>query len=281
MKRVLVTGAAGRIGRAVVAALTDQGMAVHGLDPDSSVAADEVFVGSAADPALVRQALHGVDGVVHLAALPAPHRGTPLEVFGGNVSATFTVLDEAGRAGIRHAVIASSYAATGLPFARELQHPAYVPIDVDLPAQVEDPYALSKQADELTAAMMGRRYAMSVVALRYPFVGGITERLPDHAAAIAADPAAGARDLWAYLDLRDAADAAVLALGVGEPGAHVVYVAAPQTLSPLPTQTLLDRYHPGVPRRAPLPGRTVPIDLVPAARLLGFHARHEYPVDGA
>ncbi|NUT32207.1 MAG: NAD(P)-dependent oxidoreductase [Hamadaea sp.] len=274
----MVTGAAGRIGRAVVAALAARGTAVHALILESAAVAgsDEIFVGSAADPAAVRAAMRGVDGVVHLAAKPAPHHGTPLEVFGGNVSATFAVLEEAGRAGVRHAVIASSYAATGLPFARKLLHPAYVPIDVDLPAQAEDPYALSKQADELTAAMMARRHGMSVVALRYPFVGGVQERLPEHAAAIAADPGLGARDLWAYLDLRDAAEAAVLALGVDEPGAHVVYVAAPQTISPLPTEELLDRYHPHVPRRAPLPGRTVPIDLAPAQRLFGFRARHEF-----
>ncbi len=247
MNRVLVTGAAGLIGRAVLA-----------------------------DPSVVREALAGCDAVIHLAAIPVPTGGTPLQVFGGNVSATFVVLDEAGRAGIEHAVIAGSYSATGLPFARDLLHPAYVPVDMDLPPLVEDCYGLSKQVDELTAAMAHRAYGISVVALRFPFVGGMDDRLPSHARLVERDLSIGARDMWSYVEKRDAARAALLGLAVD--GLHALYVAAPRTISPFPTEALLDRFHPGVERRRPLPGRTVPIDLDPAKRILGFEARHELPL---
>jgi nucleoside-diphosphate-sugar epimerase len=272
---VLVTGAAGLIGRAVLDALRTEGIRATALvlaDP-GDLAADRVVVGSAADPDTVRAAVAGCDAVIHLAAIAVPVGYPPLEVFGGNVSATFAVLDEAGRAGVRHAVIASSYSATGLPFASRLRHPAYVPIDVDLPAQVEDPYALSKQVDELTAQMAYRRHGINVVALRYPFVGGFGDRLPPRAAAVIADPALGARDMWAYLETRDAARAALLGLGLD--GTPVFYVAAPRTLVPYATEELLDRYHPGVPRRAALPGRAVPLDLEPARSRLGFTAQFE------
>ena len=278
MNRVLVTGAAGLIGRAVLAALRTEGIEATALvlDDPGDLAAAAVVVGSAADPAAVRTALAGCDGVIHLAAIPVPHGGTPLQVFGGNVSATFTVLDEAGRAGIGHAVIASSYSATGLPFAREVRHPAYLPIDLDVPPLVEDCYGLSKQVDELTAAMAQRAYGISVTALRLPFVGGFGDRLPGHAANVERDNSIGARDMWSYLESRDAARAALLGLGVD--GLHTVYVAAPRTLSPFPTEALLDRYHPHVERRRPLPGRTVAIDLEPARRLLGFEAHHELDI---
>jgi nucleoside-diphosphate-sugar epimerase len=281
VSRVLVTGAAGRIGRAVLDALAAAGIPAHALvleDP-GDLHADMVFTGSAADPLVVRASLGGVDGVIHLAALATPQLGTPLEVFGGNVCATFAVLDEAGRAGVPRAVIASSYSITGLPFARTLLHPAYLPVDVAMPVQVEDPYALSKQTDELTAAMVARRYGIGVVALRYPFVGGFDERLPGFAALVADRPEIGARDMWSYLETRDAARAALLALDVDGPGARAVYVAAPRTLVPYPTAELLDRFHPGVPRRTQFPGRTVPIDLTPARELLGFTASFELDLD--
>jgi nucleoside-diphosphate-sugar epimerase len=278
MRRVLVTGAAGRIGRAVLAALRTEDIDVTALvlqDPgDLDVAA--VVVGSAADPDVVRLALRGCDGVIHLAAIPVPYGGTPLQVFGGNVSATFVVLDEAGRAGIGHAVIAGSYSATGLPFAQRLLHPAYVPVDMDLPPQVEDCYALSKQVDELTARMAHRAYGLNVVVLRYPYVGGFGDRLPKHAALVERELEIGARDMWSYLESRDAARAAVLGLGVD--GFHAFYVAAPQTLSPYGTEELLDRFHPHAERRTPLPGRTVPLDLAPAREILGFTAEFELDI---
>jgi len=277
MNRVLVTGGAGRIGRAVVAALRTEGIGVTALvleDPGDLDAT--VVAGSAADPATVAAALAGCDGVIHLAAIPVPYGGTPLQVFGGNVAATFTVLDEAGRAGIEHAVIAGSYAATGLPFARSLLHPAYVPVDMEMPAQVEDCYGLSKQVDELTAAMAHRAYGISVVALRFPFVGGFGDRLPGHAARVERELEIGARDMWSYLESRDAARAALLGLQVD--GLHAVYVAAPRTVVPFPTEALLDRFHPGAERHRPLPGRTVAIDLEPAKRILGFEAHYELDI---
>ncbi|MFG1819278.1 NAD-dependent epimerase/dehydratase family protein [Kribbella sp. NPDC049174] len=280
MKRVLVTGAAGRIGSAVVAELLGRGVEVTALvlpGTAAPVPGLRLVVGDACEPVSCREALAGADGVVHLAALPAPHRGTPYEVFGGNTLATFTLLEEAGVAGVRNAVVASSYAANGLPFATQPRSPGYVPVDEHLPSHAEDPYALSKQTDELTAAMMARRHGMNVIALRYPFVGDLEDRLLPRAQQIAADPATGAADLWSYLDTRDAARAAVLALQAG--GTHVFHVGAPRTLAPYPTLELLRRFHPTAEIRAELPGRTTPLDLTAAERVLGFTAAYELALE--
>jgi nucleoside-diphosphate-sugar epimerase len=122
--------------------------------------------------------------------------------------------------------------------------------------------------------MVARRHGMSVVALRFPFVGGMDERLRDHANAVARDPALGARSLWAYLETRDAAEAAWLALRHPGDGAVVINVAAPETMVPVPTLDLLRRYHPDTPVRRPIEGHAVPIDLTAAEQVLGFHARH-------
>lgn len=272
MTRVLVTGAFGLIGSATVKVLRDNGMEVTAL---SAVPGDgdRVFVGDAGDVDLVRAALAGVDAVVHLAALPSPNHGTPVEVFAGNTRATFVVLDEAGRAGVRRAVIASSYSILGLPFAPRELHPAYFPIDVATPLQVEDPYALSKQVDEATASMVVRRYGMDVVALRFPFVCD-ERRRESRLRQTLADPGDAAREAWAYLDVRDAAESVRLAIAAPLTGLHPVYLAAPETLVPYPTEDLIRRYHPDSEIRRPLPGRVTPIDLAPASRLLGFAARH-------
>ncbi|MEU0569092.1 NAD(P)-dependent oxidoreductase [Nonomuraea sp. NPDC005983] len=271
-RRVLVTGAAGRIGRATLDLLGSHGIAASALvleDP-GGLPAETVVEGDATDPAAVGAALQGVDAVIHLAAIPTPERESAATVFATNTQATFTVLELAGRAGVRQVCVATSQAANGLAFAARDLHPAYVPVDLDLPSQSEDAYALSKQVDELTAATMARRHGMSVVALRLPYVGGFDERLRDFARRCAADPGLHARGLWAYLETRDAARACMLALDVPGPGVHPVLVAAPETLVPHPTEELMRRYHPTTELRSPLPGRTVPIDLSTATDLLGF-----------
>jgi nucleoside-diphosphate-sugar epimerase len=281
MRRVLVTGAAGLIGSAMLDLLAARGIPVTALvlvDPGRSLPADRVVIGDAADPGVVADALHGADAVIHLAAIPTPLSDPGERVFAVNTGTTFAVLDQAGRAGVRRAAIASSYAICGLPFAARPLTMPYLPIDTALPLQITDPYALSKQVDEETAAMVSRRYGMTVVALRLPFVGDDRDRLPAMAARYADRPAAGAADVWSYLDARDAARALLAALDPARPGRHVLYVAAPETLAPYPTEDLLDRFHAGVPRPR-FAGRTVPIDLAPAADLLNFSARHLWPVE--
>jgi nucleoside-diphosphate-sugar epimerase len=278
--RVLVTGAAGRLGSAVLRLLAGQGVAVVGLDRHDPGRTEQFHTGSAADADLVARAMAGVDAVIHLAAIPTPHLGAPEEVFVGNAAATFVVLDQAARAGVRRAVIASSLSITGLPFAPEPTVPDYVPIDEAMPLKIADPYALSKQADEATAAMVARRDGMAVVALRFPKLG-TPEFLAGFAEEYRADPGAGANEVWGYLDLRDAARACWLGITVPVRGAHALYVAAPDTLSPYPTRALLDRYLPGVPLRAPLPGRRAPIDTSAATALLGFTAAHHVAVTPA
>jgi nucleoside-diphosphate-sugar epimerase len=279
--RVLVTGAAGLIGAAVLAHLAERGIPVTALvlEPAPGLRADRVVVGNAADPAAVEDAVRDVTDVIHLAAIPTPTHDPGELVFGQNSLATYTVLDRAGRAGVRRAAIASSYAICGLPFARKPLRMPYLPIDTALPLQITDPYALSKQADEATAAMIHRQYGMSVVALRLPFVGTASGRLPWLAAQYAEDPGRGAADVWSYLDVRDAARALVAALRPAVAGNHVVYVAAPDTLAPQPTEWLVESCHPGVPRPV-FAGRSVPIDLTPARELLNFQARFLFEVRG-
>jgi nucleoside-diphosphate-sugar epimerase len=279
---VLVTGAAGLLGQAVVDHLQGLGIGVTAmLHRPGDVEADRVVVGDMTDAEFVRDAVQGADAVIHCAALRAPMMGTAEAVFCGNTAGTFTVLEQAGRAGVRRAVVSSSYSVLGLTFAPTMLHPAYLPIDEQVPLQVEDAYAHSKQVDELSADLMWKRHGMTVVALRLPFLGGMADTIPDRAERIARDPGFGtaAREFWTYLETRDAARACVLGLTEPPAGCHVVSVAAPNTLAPYPTEQLLAAYHPDVPRRRAFPGRTAPFDLSRARDLLHFTAGFLWETD--
>jgi hypothetical protein len=113
-----------------------------------------------------------------------------------------------------------------------------------------------------------------VCALRFPFIGGLDDDLPDRAEQFLADLSLGATELWTYLEKRDAAEACVAGLTEPPPGFHVVGLAAPETLVPYPTEQLLDAFYPTVPRRTAFPGRAAAIDSRKAHSLLRWAPRH-------
>ncbi len=67
---ILVTGAAGRIGRAAVRELVSRGYHVRAFDVVRAGGTDDVLVGSITDPEVVRRAVTGIDVLIHLAATP-------------------------------------------------------------------------------------------------------------------------------------------------------------------------------------------------------------------
>jgi nucleoside-diphosphate-sugar epimerase len=275
-RRVLVTGAAGRIGLVTVQHLNELGARVTTLSnvehPD--LKADRVLIGDTRSETDVARALEGAEYVVHLAALAHPSAGTPYDVYTVNVVSTFNVLAQAGALGIERAVIASSINATGVPFNPHEIKPAYFPWDEKAPTDVGDPYSLSKQNDENTARMAWRRWGIDVVAFRFPHVNS-PEVLQQMADAARKNPAGGLREGWSYLDTRDAADAIELGLTATLSGAHTFFVAAGTTIAPYGTEALLDAFAPEVPRARRFIGREVPIDLTAGRTMLGFQAKYE------
>jgi nucleoside-diphosphate-sugar epimerase len=275
-RRVLVTGAAGRIGLVTVEHLNDLGAKVTALSnvehPD--LKADRVLIGDTRSEADVARALEGAEYVVHLAALPHPSAGSPYDVYSINVVSTFNVLAQAGALGVDRAVIASSINATGVPFnPHEIRQP-YFPWDEKAPTDVADWYSLSKQNDENTARMAWRRWGIDVVSFRFPHVNSadVLERMAGNARV---KPRSGLREAWSYLDTRDSAYAVELGLTAPLSGAHTFFVAADTTLAPYETEDLLDAFAPDVPRSRRFVGREVPIDLTAIRTVLGFRAKHE------
>jgi nucleoside-diphosphate-sugar epimerase len=273
-----VTGAAGRIGRAATQLLSDRGIAVTALaiQYDQPLEADRVLVGDATDPAAVAEALEGADAVVHLAAIAHRDAGKPFDVYRTNVVSTFNVLSQAGQRGIRRAVIASSINAFGVPMNHHDVAPAYFPIDEEIPIDIDDWYSLSKQSDELTARMVASHWGVDVAALRFPLVDSAAS-LRRIRGVVQGDPATRMREGWAYLDLRDAAEAIYRSLVAEWTGAVVVGLSADDILLANSTAELVREFAPGVELRGEFPQRQSLIDTTRARTILGF--RPQYSVN--
>lgn len=277
--RLLVTGAGGAVGSAVARAAAAHGIHVTGVDRawrhESPL--DQRITGDTTDEDTVAAALAGCDAVAHLAAIPNPDHADARTLHRINTVSTFTVLSLAGEAGITRAAIASSINAYGVPFNHHCPLPAYFPIDEELPADIDDPYSLSKAQDELTAAMAASRWGMSIVALRLPHTGdaALFDRL---LARNTAGPEIAVREGWGYLHEDDAAEAFLAALTPRAAGAHIALLSADDTLLPWPTEAALARWAPGVPHRLRFTGRSRAIDTSRAQSLLDFQPLYRHPV---
>jgi nucleoside-diphosphate-sugar epimerase len=233
-------------------------------------------IGDAADAELMNSAMQGIDAVVHLAAIPGPEGHTARELLAANSLATMTVLEAAGECGVSGAVIASSISILGMAWADELMDPLYLPVDEAHPLRPTEGYALSKECDEAAARMASRRWGLPIVAMRFPFTN--TREQIESRRADAASSTALAKELWAYLDVRDAAraiESAVTAMVDGTVrGCNVVNVVADDVIFDRPIGELLKEWHPGVPFAADRYELRGAYDVTRARRLLGFEAEH-------
>ena len=118
--RVLITGASGRVGRALYVRLMREHEVV-GLDRSPSSTAD--LLGDITDAKLLERAAAGMDAIVHVAALHAPHVDlVPDAVFERiNVGGTQRLLQAALQRGVPHIVFTSTTALYGTASAPEGQ----------------------------------------------------------------------------------------------------------------------------------------------------------------
>lgn len=291
-KLVLVTGAAGLLGRFVVEELLRNGYDVRGFDRRRGAAKIDWRVADVTDAAAVGDAVSGVDAILHIAAVPNIWSGDGQTIIRVNVQGTYTVLEAAEQAGIERVVFCSSDSVAGYTVreGRMLQ-PLYAPLDLEHPLLATDPYAISKVLGEDLARAYSLR-GMSVVALRTVFVA-YPEMAPEIIAR-AKDPqnyrgpaaggpsSAGGGPLHHHIDPRDLARAFRLAmeLPMQKGSFERFYLSSQVTLSPEPTLDRLRRLHgnsiqirsPDVYARQPF----APLyDLSHAAQRLGFVAEYD------
>lgn len=170
MASYLVTGGAGFIGGHIVEELVRRGETVRVLDNFATgkrntlaglTSRIELIEGDIRSYHIVREAVSGVDFILHQGALPSVPRSIndPITTNEVNVGGTLNILDAARDAGVKRVIYASSSSVYGanrqLPKSEEM---APMPIS---------PYAVAKLTGEKYCQVFAWTYGLETVGLRY------------------------------------------------------------------------------------------------------------------
>ena len=201
--RLLVTGAAGNMGRLLRPRLARPGRILRLVDVGEQQPAgdgEEVLTASVTDAAAMAGACAGADAVLHLGgiSLEAPWE----EILAVNIDGTRTVLDAARAAGVRTVILASSNHAAGYHTR------ATEPLPADVAARPDTYYGMSKAAMEALGRLYADRYGLVVVCVR------IGSCFPEPG---------NARGLATWLSPDDCARLVEAALALDEPGFRLVW----------------------------------------------------------
>ncbi len=276
--RIAVTGASGKLGRAVVTRLRDSGHTVIGLDVVGERGAgftrvDFTDYGQTADALFGINDRHdGLDAVVHLAAAPAGGILPDSATFHNNMNATFNVFQGARRAGIKTIVYASSETLLGIPF--EIA-PPYIPVDEEYETRPESMYSVTKHLEEQLALKLVRwDPELSITGLRFSNVMNVVDyaEFPS----FDSDPALRKWNLWAYIDDRDGAQAVERALTLSKPGFEAYIIAAADTVMSRPSAALAAEVFPAVTVGKELGEHETLLSIDKARRILGYEPQHSW-----
>jgi nucleoside-diphosphate-sugar epimerase len=271
--RVVVTGGAGKAGRAVVTDLVGHGLDVLSVDLVRSAQLDcEQLVADLTEYGQAVDALRGADAVVHLAAIPAPGLRPDELTFRINTASTYNVFAAAPLLGLRRVVWASSETVLGLPFDRE--QPAYAPIDEEHPLYPESSYSLSKVVSEEMARQFNRTTGLPYLGLRFSNVMEPADY--DSFPGYWDDPTLRRWNLWGYVDARDVGQACRLALESDRGGADAFIVAAADTVMNRSSAELMAEVYPAVELRGDLGEFETLLSNGKARRLLGYEPAYSW-----
>lgn len=166
---ILVTGASGRLGSALLPLLLDRGATVVGCDlrrPQKSPTGKKgVFIFERCDVTSARAVgnlfrNYRFDVVIHLAALIPKREASPNDLFRQNVMGTYHLVSAAARAGVKRCIFSSSMTVYGLP--------QYLPVDEAHPREPLDFYGATKLMGEELVRHRSMEAGMGYTILRFP-----------------------------------------------------------------------------------------------------------------
>lgn len=174
--RILVSGAAGRVGARTVKEFLDAGHSVIGFDARPTSEAGDRYtgrVGRLECTSDVTDAVAGMDVVLHLGAVMSWAPADNERMQRANVEGTRVLLEAASNAGVQRFVFASS----GEVYPENA--PESLPLTEGHPLKPNSPYGLTKLIGEELVRFHQRTGAMEIVILRFSHVQDAAELIDE------------------------------------------------------------------------------------------------------
>jgi len=244
--RVAVTGGSGRIGSAISKALAERGDEVINLDRRSPHEKIGRFVYcDLRHREIVQPVFEQVDAVVLLGEIPNQQNGAPEEVYSTNTAIGSTVLQTAADVGVKQIIYTSSCQAYG-QWDWPVAIPPKLPMDETSPLLPQNPYALSKAANEGYARMIAQRFpALSVTIFRLPWV--VFESQHKMWQRFRAGGSTSGEGYGTYVHESDVARAYLAALDQPRPGCEAYHLTGANVFTDMPIRQWIEERCPGFP----------------------------------
>ena len=276
--KILITGAAGLIGKEVTKGLVAAGHDVLATDlvMDELSPAQKFIVGDLLSDDFISQLDFRCDAIVHLGSIPRPGIESDEKVLHNNVMGTYNVFANAVENNVPLVIYASSLSIYGFAWSTGTS-PDYVPVDEKHPLYHFESYALSKEVNERSADMWANRSESAFVGLRIPHTHTnlvfteLAQKMRERDKAILEQ---GAKIFWAYLDLRDAVQGILTVIDKGAQGSKTYNFAAPDTYAPKPTREMMAEFHPTSKIASSLSGYDSIIDCSEWHADFGYEPQH-------
>lgn len=242
MKKVLVTGGAGLVGRNVAQDLAShyEVVVADKVKPNFDVKFYQIDVTKSETLMTIKE---GFDAIIHLAGIPHPLNDPAERVFYVNTFGTFNVMQFAAENSIGKVVLASSESTLGFAFAKRPHTPLYFPIDEQHPLEPQDSYGLSKLCSEEIMKSYSRAYGIHTIALRFPWIWVQEDKEREMYRKLVSEYKSWHKNLWAWVSVHDASQAFNKAIEYENEEFNRFFITADENWTGLSSKDLIKEFY--------------------------------------
>ena len=162
-KKVLITGAGGRIGNIICPILADiYNLRFFDTKKLKSIKNEEIFIGNILDMKSLQTAMEDIDVVIHLAAI-SDEDDFVNKILPINIQGTYNVLEAAKNSKVKKVILASTIQTIW-------NYPNNKIITTDMPSRPFNLYACSKLFGENAGKYYSEKFGISVICLRIGYM---------------------------------------------------------------------------------------------------------------